>query len=260
MLGKLLKYDLKFIYKNLPVFYIIAFVSAGLAYLLPKVSDAPFFAIAGTVCQNVTLSMAVTIIVNGLMRCWINFQQKFYGDPAYLTHTLPVSRRVIYGSKFLAGFITAMLNFSVCILVMIIAYGIFEDFSGIIVSKFSIFATPETPTWTIIAAILLTMLMELMVITVIGYACTIAAYNSGVKKNYRAVLTALGGYLGTQIIIVLAIYIAGLMDPEIMVLFKGGQLTTLMPPIYIALTLNTLITAGFYITSQRILARGVNVI
>lgn len=260
MLSKILKYDLKYIYKTLIIYYILVAIAALLSYFLPKISPAPFFQISGTIFQNVTLSLAVATVVTGLMRLWVNFQQKFYGDPSYLYHTLPVSRRTLFQSKIIAAMLVTLTNLAVCIAAMLVAYAIIDDFSAIIVDKFAVFATAETPTWTIISAILLTIYMEFLFISVMGYVCIIAAYNSGVKNNLRAIIVGLAGYLGTQALSVLGIYLAALADPQIMVLFKGGVLTTLMPPIYIALFINTAAVAVCYIAAQTALRRRLNVI
>ena len=56
------------------------------------------------------------------MRVWVRFKKNLYGDESYLTHTLPVSKKSIYLSKFLTSIITMFSSVLVMVLCAFIAY------------------------------------------------------------------------------------------------------------------------------------------
>ena len=63
MLKKLLKYDLKYIYKVLVVFYILViFFAIFTRFMLYK--DIAIIKIFGQVCSGITISMIISIIIN----------------------------------------------------------------------------------------------------------------------------------------------------------------------------------------------------
>ena len=72
MLQKLLKYDLKYIYKVLVVFYILViFFAIFTRFMLYK--DIAIIKIFGQVCSGITISMIISIIINNIMRLWARF-------------------------------------------------------------------------------------------------------------------------------------------------------------------------------------------
>ena len=92
MLGKLLKYDLKWTYKLLIVFYLLAIFFAILGRILTDIENSFILNIIGKICIGTTVAMIVNIIINSLMRSWVRFTRNLYKDECYLTHTLPVLR------------------------------------------------------------------------------------------------------------------------------------------------------------------------
>ena len=105
MLGKLLKYDLKYMLKNMSVFYVLTIVFALLTRLFNVIGDAFIFNILSSICSGVTISMMVSILINTMMRSWVRFNEFIYKDESYLTHTLPVTKNDIYDSTFIQSLI-----------------------------------------------------------------------------------------------------------------------------------------------------------
>ena len=106
MLKKLLKYDLKNVYKVLVVFYLLLFFFAVLTRLFLYVDNSFIFEIIGKICSGTTIAMFFNIIINNMMRLWVRFKTNFYSDESYLTHTLPVDKKTLYLSKTLTSIIT----------------------------------------------------------------------------------------------------------------------------------------------------------
>ena len=64
MLKKLLKYDLKYVYKVLIVFYVLSIFFAILTRCTLYTKDIAIIKIIGQVCSGITVSMIINIIIN----------------------------------------------------------------------------------------------------------------------------------------------------------------------------------------------------
>ena len=120
MLGKLLKYDLKWIYKAVVVFYILAFIFSVIGRGLSLIENSVLFGILTKVSYGIAISMLVSAMINNLMRVWARVIRNVYKDESYLTHTLPVEKKQIYLSKFISAIITMFTT----VLVSVVCIGI----------------------------------------------------------------------------------------------------------------------------------------
>jgi len=83
MLGKLIKYDTRFIInRGLIIFYTLCIAFGGLTRLFSLFDDSLALYVIGKICSGVTISMFFNIIINYLMRMWARFKQNLYGDEA----------------------------------------------------------------------------------------------------------------------------------------------------------------------------------
>ena len=131
MLNKLLKYDLRYVYKILVVFYILTLIFALLTRLFSSIDNSVLFYILSKICSGVTISFIFNILINSIMRVWVRFTKNIYGDESYLTHTLPVEKKKIYLSKFLSSVVTMFTSVAVILVVLFIAYFSKENFDFI---------------------------------------------------------------------------------------------------------------------------------
>ena len=99
MLGKLLKYDLKWIYKVVGVFYILAIIFSVAGRLLKNIENSVIFSVISQITIGIAISMMASSLINCIMRLWARFIKNLYKDESYLTHTLPVKKKTIYTSK-----------------------------------------------------------------------------------------------------------------------------------------------------------------
>jgi len=123
MLGKLLKYDLKWIYKLVIVFYALSIVFAIITRICSMIDNSMLFSILTQISAGFTISMLVNSLINGIMRSWIRFRENVYKDESYLTHTLPVSKNAIYLSKVLAAILCSFSSIVVIIASLFIPFG-----------------------------------------------------------------------------------------------------------------------------------------
>ena len=108
MLTKLLKYDIKTINKVLIIFYGLSIFFSVLTRIFFMIDNSVIMNVIAHICSGATISMIFNILINNLMRLWVRFKQNLYGDEAYLTHTLPVTKKQLYLSKFIIS-ITSLL-------------------------------------------------------------------------------------------------------------------------------------------------------
>lgn len=132
----LIKYDLKFVYKQLIVFYIIIFAFAILACLTDIENPSFWLKFLHEFAHGAVFGFSLGMIINTSMRIWSKFRYSIYGDESYLIHTLPLRRTTIWAAKFLASMLILLisgLTFLICaIMVMpiadfIAAYGTNRD-------------------------------------------------------------------------------------------------------------------------------------
>jgi len=122
MLGKLLKYDLKWIYKVVGVFYVLSFIFSIISRCLNTIENSVFFSIITKISYGIAISMMINSLINCLMRLWSRFIKNLYKDESYLTHTLPVEKKTIYLSKVLSAIISIFTTTIVILACLFICY------------------------------------------------------------------------------------------------------------------------------------------
>ena len=85
MLKKLLKYDLQKTYKILIIFYSLSIFFSILTRIFLSIENSFILNIIGKICGGVTISMIFNILINNLMRLWVDFKNNLYKDESYLT-------------------------------------------------------------------------------------------------------------------------------------------------------------------------------
>ena len=122
MLIKLLKYDLKYMLKNMLIFYILSIFFAITTRILFSINQTVIVNIISQISVGCLFSLIANILINTMMRSWIRFRDSLYKDESYLTHTLPVTKNDIYNSKFLQTLIFFIISFIIIILSLFITY------------------------------------------------------------------------------------------------------------------------------------------
>ena len=122
MLEKLLKYDLKYMIKNMGVFYILAIVFSLLTRIFFAMKQTVIVGIIGQICVGFMFAMIFSTIINTVIRSWVRFRDSLYKDEAYLTHTLPVTKNQIYESRFIQTLIFTIVGFVIVVISLFIAY------------------------------------------------------------------------------------------------------------------------------------------
>lgn len=219
MLAKVLKYDLKYIYKVLIVFYILSLLFAGLTRILFCFSSSLILNILAQISSGVTISMIFNIIINNIMRTWTRFIKNIYGDESYLTHTLPISKRVIYISKFFSGVITMLTSIVVIIITITIAYYSKENLNIIKESLNMIAYTYDSSIIKLLLTIFIILFLQMTYIIQAGYTGIILGHKKNNHKIVKSIIYGMIIYMAFQIFTLFVIFITALFNKDIMNLF-----------------------------------------
>lgn len=224
MLTKLLKYDLKWTYKNLIVFYILAFIFAILTRVFLSFENSTIFNIIGKICSGVSIAIFINIIINCGIRCWVRFKKNIYGDESYLTHTLPVERKTIYKSKFWLSISSMFTSIIVILICLFICYYSKETLEIIKNSLELISSTYDITVISIILFLAGMFFLETITLVLIGYTGIIIGNRFNYGKTTKSVLFGILLYFVMQALTLLIIFIIGIINPDIMRLFTSNEM------------------------------------
>lgn len=256
MLKKLLKYDLKWCYKALTIFYILSIIFAILTRVFINIDERILFTIIGKIMQGITITLLINILINNILRIWARVIKNFYSDEAYLTHTLPIKKETLYLSKILTSIITLTTSFIVIIISLLICYYSKENIEIIknILNQINITNT------TIIISIII-FYLEMLFLILTGITAIILGYKQNNNKLLKSVLFGLIIYFIMQTLILVIIFIIGLFNKEIMDLFKTNNITPNL--LKQMLSLSTIIYIIYniilYIIGNNTFKKGVNI-
>lgn len=221
MLGKLLKYDLKYMIKNMSIFYILAIFFSITTRILFSVKQTVIVNIIGQISVGCMFSMLANILINVMMRSWVRFRDSIYKDEAYLTHTLPVSKNDIYNSKFIQTLIFFTISFLVVVLSLFIAYYT-EDRWIMIKELISTITTGLNFNTTLfILGFISVIFLEVFNAIGCGFLGIILGYKKNNNKIGYSVLYGFIAYLLSQSMVLFLMFIVGLFNKSIMDLFKS---------------------------------------
>ena len=254
MLKKLLKYDLKNIFKVLTIFYCLALFFALLTRIFLNIENSFIMSIIGEICRGAAISMMFSIIINNLMRLWVRFNSNFYGDESYLTHTLPIDKKTLYLSKIITAIITLFTSILVIAITLFVAY-YSKDFFEIIKG----FLLPIT---IILIAFIFILFLEFMNILQCGFTGLIIGHKKNNAKIGYSVLFGFVSFLFSQTIVVIMIFLLALFNKDIMNLIVTNEMISIESTkiiIYLSIIMYTLVIITGYFINTKLLNKGVNV-
>lgn len=262
MLGKVMKYDLKWICKPLLVFYILGLAFSGVARILSNIQNSIVFTVITQICLGTAISMMASIVINTLMRCWVRFIRNIYKDESYLTHTLPVKSETIFLSKVLSGIILMLISFTIIFICIVIAYGTKANFEFIKNALMPISTMLEMKAGALIAVIGVILILEFIFILICGYLGIILGHKSNNKRIIKSVIYGIILFIVMSITTVLLLYIVGLFDKNIMNLFdtvEAPNKETMRLLMFGGIILYTLYNILYGLIGNRQIKKGVNV-
>lgn len=262
MLGKLLKYDLKWIYKVVGVFYILAFIFSIIGRLLSYIENSVVFSIISQFSYGLACGMILSSFINSVMRLWTRFIKSAYKDESYLTHTLPVEKKMIYASKAISALITIFTTAIVGIACLFICF--YSD-SNIEYIKTILELAASTYRTTVVNILLLVstvITLQILLWVVIGYLGIILGYKSNQSKMLKTIVYSFAIYMATQMISLILIYIFGLFNSNVMNLINTTEMISVnMIKIIMccAIGLYLVYISALYFLGKKAFEKGVNV-
>ena len=224
MLTKLLKYDLKYMIKNMSIFYILGIISAILTRILFSLDQTFIVKLIGQISVGVMYSMIASILINVMMRSWVRFRDSIYKDEAYLTHTLPVSKNNIYDSKFLQTLIFFIISFIIVILCIFITYYSNDWWKSIKNLIDTITTGLNFNTALFVISFLSIIFLEIFNAIQCGFLGIILGYKMNNAKIGYSVLFGFTAYMIAQSIVLFSAFVVGLFNKSVMDLFRNNVL------------------------------------
>jgi len=262
MLGKLLKYDLKWGCKPLVVFYIIAIFFAIVSKIFQQFENSLIFFVIAQICSGVVISMAVNILINNFMRVWSRFIRNMYKDEAYLTHTLPVKKSTIYTSKILMTIITMLISVIVILISLAICYLTKDNIEFLIdsIEATAVFFNSSVSSFLITIAV--TLFFELLFGVFAGIMGIILGYRANNLKVVKSIVFGFACYLIPSMLTLGGIFVIGLFNPDVMYLFNnmiGFSSEAIKAVMLGGIAMYATYIIIYYFLGKKLLEKGVNV-
>ena len=261
MLGKLLKYDLKWCFKPLVVFYILAIIFSIITRMIESVDQTLILLIMDKICSGVVIAMLINILINCLMRNWVRFERNIYKDESYLTHTLPVSKNKIYLSKILTAIITLFISF--IIIVICLAIVCLNDITWyslkLSLEQSAIFLNSSP--LSLIIVLIITIFFEFLFMILSGILGIVIGHRSNNMKIVKSILIGMGIYMGLSLFSLAIIYMAGILSPDIMSVFNNIKVSSnaIKSIMIIGIFVYAIYNLMIYFVGNALLNKGVNV-
>ena len=220
MLNKLLKYDLKYMIKNMSVFYILSIFFAITTRILFNMNQSVMIKILSQISVGCMFAMIANTLINTIMRSWIRFSCSLYKDESYLTHTLPVSKNDLYNSKFIQTLIFFIVGFLIILLSLFIAYYSKDNWISLTNYIKTITTGLNMSTSFFITMAIIVIFLEIFNAIQCGFLGIILGHKKNNGKVGYSILFGFIIYLIAQLIILGLVFIYGLFDSTVMELFK----------------------------------------
>lgn len=261
MFLKVLKYDLKFSYKNLIIFYILALFFAFTGRILSLFDNSGIMLILSKINNGIIVTIFINVLINNLFRVWGRFVLNFYKDESYLTHTLPVDKNTLYLSKVVNGIVTMLSSVAVIILSIFICY---YSKSNIELLKSSIDFITNVYDISVVGFLLqvfLLILVEFIFILMTGYLGVILGYKSNNNKMIKSLVYGFILYIASSLFMLLIVYISGLFNTDIMNLFTSVNMSfgVFKSLIFIVMIVYIILIVFEYIIGLKEINKGVNI-
>ena len=262
MLNKLLKYDLKYMLKNMVIFYILSIFFAITTRILFSLDQTVMVKIIGQISVGCMFAMIVNTLINVMMRSWVRFRDSIYKDESYLTHTLPVTKNAIYDSKFIQTLVFFIVSFVVVLISLFIAYYTKERWLMVKGFVNNITTGLKFNTLVFVISFLAVIFLEIFNAIQCGFLGIILGHKMNNNKIGFSVLFGFLAYLLSQSLVLFLVFVVGLFDSSIMDLFKNNIILSTHSfklLIALAIALYLLIITIMNILCKKQLSKGVNV-
>ena len=195
MLGKLFKYDFKWMSKVTYVYILILIVISIALKIVESVDQTFLLVILDKILVSMFISCIVSILLTSSIRIWVRFINNFYKDESYLTHTLPVTKNELFNSKVLAGICSLLLSVLVIVLCFAFIYlnknsieSLKAMWDSLVAAYNSVFAV------LFVIGIILLIILEIIYIMMAGILGITVGHRSNNYKMIKSLVVGLVSY------------------------------------------------------------------
>ena len=262
MLRKLLKYDLKWIYKLLIIFYILSITFSTLGRIFVEIKNSLIFNVIGQIFLGASISMIISVLINNFMRAWVRFIRNIYKDESYLTHTLPIKKGTIYSSKILSAVITTITSLILILICLLINYYSKENFEWLKQSIEFVANAYDSTVINFLITVIITLAAEILFAIMSGFMGIILGHKSNNKRILKSVLFGFLAYMIPSAFTIVVIFGIGLFNPAVMNLFNTTEnldVNTIKTILHGGIIMYTLYSVLYYFLGKRAFEKGVNV-
>ena len=260
MLNKLLKYDLKYMIKNMGIFYILGVVFAILSRIISM--DSVMLTIIHNITVGCAYAMIANIVINTVIRTWIRFKDSIYKDEAYLTHTLPVTKSQIYNSKFIQALIFYIVSFIVILICLFIMYFSKEFWLQIKIYVDTISTGLNYNPILLVISFLSVVFLEIFNTIQCGFLGIILGFRRSNNKIPNSVGFGFVAYILSQSLVLGLVFVVGLFNSSIMSLFNSPEMLDMNAfkiLMILSIILYIIVIGIMYLLCKKALNKGVNV-
>lgn len=195
MLGKLFKYDFKWMSKVTYVYVLILIVISIALKIVESVDQTFLLVILDKILVSMFISCIVSILLTSSIRIWARFINNFYKDESYLTHTLPVTKNELFNSKVLSGICSLLLSVLVILACFAFVYlnktsieSLKAMWDSLVAAYNSVFAV------LFVIGIILLIILEIIYIMMAGILGITIGHRSNNYKMIKSIFVGLISY------------------------------------------------------------------
>ena len=260
MLGKLFKYDFKWINKVMYAYFIVlALVSIGLR-IVESMELTFFLTIVDKALSSMFIGCSVATFITCIMRIWVRFTNNIYKDESYLTHTLPITKNQIFNAKVIASSISLLMSAIVVALCYLFVY-IDRSSLDIFIDKFKSLASAYNNVFAVcfIVGLVLLIILEAFYIMISGILGIVIGHRFNNGKVVASIGIGIGCYslLSTMSFVIVGI-ISNIIDYDII----GNGFPSMNYLIWIGLSsiiIYVIYDIAYFLIAKKLLNKGVNV-
>ena len=284
MLRKLVKYDLKSLFKNMWIFYVLLLIDVIVNFILNNYGNRT---LALNIIEPIVyLSLILYLlgfILFSVYKTISRYRNNLYTDEGYLTFTLPVSKSKLFFAKFISGFTFNVINFIVVIVSYLFGLSfIFTKNScfmkalnnissgctmGIFESKIEEYKYIfNTDYWVVIVFLIGIVLLNIICVILSGYFGTTLGSKCNNNKKSKSVTFSVVTYFLTILLIISVFSIIGKTNPELSLFFNNydraydlkGKYMLLRKMLCLYVFLQVFIDSALYFMGNKLLNKGIN--
>ena len=218
MLKKLLRYDFVWIEKVVAWYTLAACALGCFALIMHRVynegNSAVFWLVMDKIAASLLIAGCISLFLNAFLRTMARFVNTLYKDQSYFTHTLPVSRKTVFGAKALGGaLVMALALLGIALSVLIGGSGMWD------MLKESLKAQTGA-----VVLMCVTFVLEGVTLLFAAYLGYVLGYRRNKGKAAYSVLFSFLIYCAVQIILLVLLLICGVFIPDLGAVFRDNAM------------------------------------